>query len=93
MVGFTNALNEASDTFFSTMGGGPEYPDFEDQGFWMSYSNDGGEFSMGPGYAWYLMIIAGIFSIITLVLMYSYHKYEPDKIIQATYYQPYPPPQ
>ena len=40
-------------------------------GFWYSKSEEGVEYLMGPGYAWYLMIVAAIIALISSSLIFK----------------------
>lgn len=45
-----------------------------DIGFWYSKSMEGLDMSMGPGYAWYLMIIAAVFGLIAAIMLFVKQK-------------------
>ena len=55
-----------------------------DMGFWYSASVSGTSFSIGPGFAWYLMLIAGIIALISLIFVFM------DKKAVPVYQNPAP---
>jgi hypothetical protein len=78
MIGWNNQVQEGISAF-STMSG-TEVTEIEDIGFWYSQRQDGNVFTMGPGYAWYLMIIAGIITMISslFIIIKEKPKTEPE---------------
>jgi len=64
MVEFTNQAEETASTYSEISG-----EETLDIGFWFSKSSEGSKISTGPGYSWYLMIIAGIITLIFPVIL------------------------
>ena len=60
-----SAYNELSDN------------DVPEVGFWDTMEYNGIEFTMGPGYSWYFVIIAGIISLISGIILF-FDKKKPD---------------
>jgi len=56
----------------------------EDFGFWYSKSESGNSVSLGPGFAWYLMIVAGIIALISSLFIFM------DKTAAPVYQNPAP---
>jgi len=74
MYGYGDLVEESYSAYISA--GGLE-SDF-DFGFWFSYSEGGNEMSLGPGIAWYIMIVAGIIALISSIVILKADK---EKII------------
>jgi len=55
-----NMIQQNIDNFFDKIG--IQNPFNTNLGFWDTRIKSNSSFSMGPGYAWYLLIIAGVFS-------------------------------
>lgn len=66
-MGWNNQMQESISSSYSSSGT-YDAPDIT-LGFWYNYNQDGNEMSMGPGFAWYLMIIAGIITLISTFLI------------------------
>ena len=67
---FTNQAAEEISSVYSEISG----EETLNIGFWFSWSGKQGEISMGPGYSWYLMIIAGIITLISPVILLKKQK-------------------
>ena len=68
IVGWNNIINMFQglvNYFFENIG--IQNPFNQNLGFWYSSIKNGSSFSIGPGYAWYLMIIAGFFSFLSAI--------------------------
>lgn len=63
MIGWNNIetmIQQNINNFFENIG--VRNPFDDNLGFWCTHTKNGNSFSIGPGYAWYFMIIAGILS-------------------------------
>jgi len=67
MTGFSSYLEAQTELYGTTAGEA-------NMGFWYSVSEGGSETSMGPGYAWYLMIIGAIFALIAGIMLFIKQK-------------------
>lgn len=65
MTGFTSFVEAQASSYSSSAG---------DIGFWFSTEENGVKASMGPGYAWYLMIIGAIFALIGGIILFLKQK-------------------
>jgi len=83
MTGFTSFV-ESQMSAYGTSGGAT------DIGFWYSVNQNGINMSAGPGYAWYLMIIAAIFGLIGGIILFMEQKQAMP--IPAVPMQPQTPP-
>jgi len=80
MIGALNQMQETRDMYFSFSGAEDTLPDI---GFWWSTNVNGAQLSAGPGFAWYLMIIAGIIVLISAILLYKYRVPQIQKVLQT----------
>ncbi len=67
MIGFTGYAETQSASFGAS-------GETSQIGFWFSTSQGGNETSMGPGYAWYLMIVGAVFGLIAAILIFIKNK-------------------
>jgi len=66
-MAWNNQMQESISNY-SSYGGSYDTPDFT-YGFWFNQSQAGNQMSMGPGFAWYIMIIGGFLSLISTILI------------------------
>ena len=66
---FSNQAEETASAYSDLSG-----EDMPDIGFWFSKSGEESEISMGPGYSWYLMIVAGIITLLSPVILLKKNK-------------------
>lgn len=90
MLEWNNMLSEWS-TYVISEYDSSSPSELADMGFWYSYSSNGGEYSMGPGFAWYLMIIAGIIALFSSISLYIKRIPLTPETLQSPYHQAYPP--
>ena len=64
MTGFQSFIDQQMETYSGMTTG------VEDIGFWYSNSGEGFNMSLGPGYAWYLMIIGAIFALVAAIIFF-----------------------
>jgi hypothetical protein len=67
-ISWNNVIQRGLSLLSSTAGSITIPSQISDAGFWFSFNQDGTNISMGPGSAWYFMILAGIFGLIVFVL-------------------------
>ena len=86
MIESVNQMQEARSSYFLISGAEDTLPEI---GFWWNTNINGANISAGPGYSWYLMIIAGIIVLISSIILYKNKKAE----VYSTTPSPYPPNQ
>ena len=67
MIGYSDYLDEQIESWGTSS-------EISDLGFWYSKSVSGGEISMGPGYAWYLILIGAVFGLIAAITLFLKQK-------------------
>jgi len=91
MVEWNNLIQETESTELSMISSSQFPTDLGDTGFWYSYNKNNFEYSLGPGYAWYLIIITGVISLISSILLYLTREPVLSQFIQPRYTSVYPP--
>lgn len=93
MVEWNNLMQESESTELSMISSSQFPEDLGVNGFWFSYNKDNFEYSLGPGYSWYLIIITGVISLVSSILLYLTREPVLSQFMQSRYPSPYPPVQ
>ena len=93
MIEWTNIINESETTELGMTNSSLFPQDLKIDGFWFSYSEGNFEYSIGPGYAWYLIIITGVISLISSIMLYLTRDPVLSQFVQPRYPSAYPPVQ
>jgi hypothetical protein len=74
----SSVLQSGLSIFLSSTSFFPIPSEISEAGFWYSYNQGGLNITMGPGHAWYLVILSGIFGLtaIVLTLKSNYFRYD-----------------
>lgn len=70
---WSSVIQRGLSLFLSSASYVPISSEMSEAGFWFSFYQGGLNITMGPGHAWYIMIISGIFGLIAVVLTLKSH--------------------